>query len=81
MKLRCPCGDGRSEYSCHHHSSHGCCTRRLREYNGERAASSVQLLPSTLITIPSEENGDYGKTQLLEDCFSPADDCYYAIYG
>ncbi|CAH2209091.1 jg22176 [Pararge aegeria aegeria] len=40
------------EYSCHHpSSSRACRTRRLREYNGERAAaSSVLLLPSTAIT-------------------------------
>ncbi|CAH2232580.1 jg10141 [Pararge aegeria aegeria] len=49
-----PCGD-RSEYICHHpFSSRGCRTRRLREYNGDRAAASfVLLLPSTAITNPS----------------------------
>ncbi|CAH2222829.1 jg16113 [Pararge aegeria aegeria] len=46
-----PCGDGRSEFRCHQPSSRGCRTRRLREYNGERAAaSSVLVLACTPIT-------------------------------
>ncbi|CAH2267523.1 jg22611 [Pararge aegeria aegeria] len=57
-------------------SSHGCHTRRLREYNGELAAgSSVLLLPSTAITNQPAQRGDYGQILQLGEAVSPAVNC------
>ncbi|CAH2234885.1 jg3116 [Pararge aegeria aegeria] len=51
-------------------------TRRLREYNGERAAaSSVLLLPSTAITDPHAQRGDYGQILQLGEASNPAVTC------
>ncbi|CAH2256688.1 jg19643 [Pararge aegeria aegeria] len=64
------CGDGRSEYSFPAFSR-GCRTRRLREYNGERAAaSSVLPLTSTAITNPPARRGDYREILQLGEASS-----------
>ncbi|CAH2227421.1 jg10577 [Pararge aegeria aegeria] len=49
----------------HPFCSRGYCPRRLREYTANRervAASSAILLPSSAISNPSAQRGDYGQT-------------------
>ncbi|CAH2270019.1 jg17872 [Pararge aegeria aegeria] len=63
------CGDDISADNCSpNSSSRGFRTRRLSDYNRERtAASSASLLPSTAITNPSAQRGDYGQIIPMEE--------------
>ncbi|CAH2267395.1 jg27578 [Pararge aegeria aegeria] len=71
MQIILLCGDGRSEYSCNHTTTisveefHGYRTRRLGEYNAERAPAYC-VLPQPTITNLCAQRGVMGESSPWE---------------